>query len=145
MKDSYIPFLNSIKRFIPITRIFTDDLHTLTYGTDAADANNNKLAMGYTFDFSTKAIVLAIAMDENIKANLYPNPARNNVTINAPQGDLENAHIQIFDLSGKAIFPKMNRTPKSEIKIDISAIKKGLYIVRLNSNSFNYVGKLIVD
>ena len=101
--------------------------------------------MGYTFDFSTKAIVLAIAMDENIKANLYPNPARNNVTINAPQGDLENAHIQIFDLSGKAIFPKMNRTPKSEIKIDISAIKKGLYIVRLNSNSFNYVGKLIVD
>ena len=36
VKGTHISFLNRIKRFIPDTRIFTDDLYTLAYGTDAS-------------------------------------------------------------------------------------------------------------
>lgn len=125
------------------TGVIQDRLRiTVEGGTVALD----ELIIGNSFRSVTYGEnTLAIANEELIKFNIYPNPTRDYITINAPQGDLENTHIQIFDLSGKVIFSKMIRTPKSEIKIDISENSKGLYIVRVNSNTFNYVGKLIVD
>ena len=119
--------------------------YTITVGTETADVNGNKLATAYVVNFTTKATVLAITMDEIAKVSLYPNPAKKYFTLNMKQGELRNASFEILDLNGKNILSKTIKIKKGINEIDVSSFKKGLYIVRLNSNTFNYVGKLIVE
>lgn len=67
---------------------------------------------------------------------VYPNPARNSITIT---GINENDNIVIRDLNGRTTM-RTKATSDSPI-IDISSLPKGIYIITVNSKS----GKLVVN
>lgn len=57
----------------------------------------------------------------NKKLNVYPNPARNELTIDYSAS--ENVHVEIYDLLGRSIISKELTTNN----IDISQLNKGIY------------------
>jgi len=76
---------------------------------------------------------------------MFPNPATTSVSIQNTT-DLKNSIIMISDLSGKQL--KSLRVPSSttNMTIDISGIKSGLYLVRiLDSSGTKRSLKLVIN
>lgn len=119
--------------------------YTVTLSTDVTAASGSQLEAVYTSSFTTKSPVSALTMGENMNVNLYPNPANNYFTISTSKINLENARIEILDISGKHILSEAVNATQNKIKMDVSGFNRGLYIVRLHSNEYNYVGQLIVE
>lgn len=73
--------------------------------------------------------------------SIYPNPVTNRLYINVNDdcGQKENS-VQILDLTGKIIL-ETTISPKGITSVDVSAIKKGIYFVKVGK----YAKKLIVN
>jgi hypothetical protein len=102
------------------------------------------LVGGVNDDFSIDNIYLSTSQvlsldDFTIDTfNMYPNPASNNLTIKS-KFNIEK--INIYNILGKKVLevsPNTNNT-----NIDISAFKKGLYLVQMDSNGKSNTSKLV--
>ncbi|MFO7790148.1 MAG: T9SS type A sorting domain-containing protein, partial [Bacteroidales bacterium] len=80
--------------------------------------------------------------NSKISCNIYPNPAIEtiNLKINNYQGDLYK--IIISDMTGKQVLSKQMK--KNFTSISVSELKQGLYMMEINSDSFNFYKKFIV-
>lgn len=80
------------------------------------------------------------------RLNVYPVPARDILNIQSPVV-LKNHEVRVVDLSGRLVKTVLlNET--SEIKLDISDLSKGIYILELFSNESSvkeFAQKIIVD
>ncbi|MBP9220074.1 MAG: T9SS type A sorting domain-containing protein [Chitinophagales bacterium] len=77
---------------------------------------------------------------------IYPNPASHNIIIELQQfSTMENEDIKIdiFDVTGRKMDSYV--TTNLSVNLNISAFPKGNYIVKVNSATFNSVGKFIVQ
>jgi hypothetical protein len=92
---------------------------------NAANTNNSASLA----DFVSKGITM------------YPNPAVNNLKI-----DFTNtiaSKISIRDILGREIYISENK--EKNIKINVSNWSTGVYLVRLISNDYNVVSKIIIE
>ena len=90
-----------------------------------------------TFSFST-----GITTSESLQASIYPNPVKGKLYVNFGENNLGNLII-VTDASGKEV---NRRIVNNSIEvIDLSSEKKGLYILRLISDSSNYTSKIILE
>jgi len=72
------------------------------------------------------------------KVSVYPNPAVNIVTIS---GISEDSRVSILDLQGKALFSEKSF---SDLQINVSVFKEGLYIVNIGNANTSENKKLII-
>jgi hypothetical protein len=77
---------------------------------------------------------------------IYPNPAKDMVMIKFTQNNLQQASLEIMNLSGQiirsiAVTEQNNRT----ITVDIANFTGGLYIVKLTTLSGTTIKKLFID
>ncbi len=73
---------------------------------------------------------------------LYPNPAKNTISISAT--NLPGiADIKIYDCLGNCVYSETFNS--REKQIDVSAWSKGVYMVSMHTNNLVYVNKLIVQ
>jgi hypothetical protein len=77
---------------------------------------------------------------ENNTINIYPNPS--NDIINIKIENINNAIIEIYNVSGSLVFSKEFNS-KVE-KIDISDYSKGVYMVKVRQADAVYIGKVVV-
>lgn len=77
--------------------------------------------------------------NENSLVNIYPNPASNIVTINAPL----NTSISIIDIYGRLITIWENNT--SSKVLDVSEYSSGLYFIKVSEKDNTETLKLIVE
>jgi O-glycosyl hydrolase len=75
---------------------------------------------------------------------IFPNPARNNVQIKLSNKLYDNL-IRITDISGKQILNKKINKSESNISIDISSLRKGLYFISVDNLSGKQTQKLMVE
>ena len=80
---------------------------------------------------------------QNVKASTlkyYPNPVKDILTISNAK---EISDVQIFDVSGKQVFEKSAKSSKQEL--NLSHLKTGTYIAKVNSNgtikTFKFIKK----
>lgn len=109
--------------------IYIDDLKIYNRAISATEVSNlyTSNTVLATTSFQTKAI----------KANLYPNPASTNFTI-----EMENEVklVEIYSLLGQKVL-----TAKSK-DIAVDGLSKGIYLVRVeDTNNTIYTQKLIID
>jgi OOP family OmpA-OmpF porin len=76
--------------------------------------------------------------NENLKVNIYPNPATNKLTIDSPKAILE-----ILNIQGQSIIQQQIQQGKTDI--DISGLAKGVYILRLCSNDKTEVTRIVKE
>jgi len=72
-------------------------------------------------------------IDDNVFAqvSIYPNPARNEITI-MPGSTIEGeVQIEIFSITGKLVYAELMDAMNSKTSIDISSLANGVYSLRL--------------
>jgi len=90
-------------------------------------------------------VISGIKQVENEKFRIYPNPAKQQVTIET-SGLNGETKITISDMSGKLIQTyQLKNSAQTKVSIDISSFEKGSYIVNLYSDNKKYSQKLIVE
>ena len=72
---------------------------------------------------------------------LYPNPAKENVTIELPSSNL-NFHLIIFDINGKKI--REDNLDQTISTINTSDFNGGIYLVKLTNDDINITKKLLI-
>lgn len=92
--------------------------------------------------------ISTIGLDEfankTISFSVYPNPMRNDATVWF--GNHENAYrVQLFDLTGKAVFDAANVMTNSLVLLKEN-LNSGIYILKVSDNAgFSSVEKLVVE
>jgi hypothetical protein len=73
---------------------------------------------------------------------LYPNPAENYVNIRFHSDKIANRMILITDISGREILQAIPYTVsagENHLRIDVSTLQRGVYIIKTGSNSLRFV------
>ncbi len=72
---------------------------------------------------------------EPVVYSIFPNPANNTVTVQAPKSETVISEVVLKNLLGMEVQRFVIRNPSSEVTIDVSAIPVGLYILNVNNFS----------
>ena len=85
-----------------------------------------------------------ILTDKEYNIKIYPNPARDIITISGNDFSFEtNLIVSIYDLKGHLLVQQpINSNP---IQIDVSSLSAGVFIVKLSSDNLSQVFKLIKE
>lgn len=82
--------------------------------------------------------------EDRNQIKVYPNPVLNEITISLPQTSNNLAQVRIYTLEGKAVLQKNIKAESSNLRIDnLSYLKKGVYILRVQHGELVYSTKLI--
>ena len=76
------------------------------------------------------------------EVELYPNPAKDQVTIELP-GDNANYHIQVVDMQGRIVKTGSAQSENGIMLIDVEQYSPGLYHVNLKSETTYYFGRFV--
>ncbi|MCS6824923.1 MAG: T9SS type A sorting domain-containing protein [Cytophagaceae bacterium] len=98
--------------------------------------------------------VLSLSQDQNYNntflndilassINIYPNPAKENVTITLPNVNSDYSTLQVLNLQGNILIEKEATT--GDVMLDISVLPKGIYILRIPSSNLIVTKKLVKE
>ncbi|MCT4628782.1 choice-of-anchor L domain-containing protein [Winogradskyella sp.] len=106
---------------------------------DPADDDTNTNGIP---DYLDNAVALSLNNFSALNFKLYPNPAKDLVTIQL--ANFNDSHtIELIDIRGKLVYTKAINSDMSEI--NISALKSGLYFVKITNGISSKVEKLVID
>lgn len=96
---------------------------------------------GYAYGYQTNQIPI-----KRTFAYMYPNPARENVTVELSGNNFNRIKLRIINLSGQTVQTNIT-IPVSKIyarfKLDISQLQTGVYVIEINTGSNVYKKQLI--
>lgn len=117
-------------------RIFTDDnVVKLLVGS-------NNYSNGYDFKVYSLPGDAAVATTEvlnNTKMMGYPNPARNHINLSNVLQDGEQGLLEVFSSNGARVMQQTVVGGNDDIQIDISGLRGGTYIYRINRHSGKFI------
>ncbi len=103
-------------------------------------AENGECSQSITKQINITSIYpISIENLDNVEIKLYPNPSENFIFIETKN---KNMNMEIIDIKGNIIFSKKNL--ENFNKIDISYFLSGTYFVKIKSNNFEKVKKIII-
>ena len=81
-----------------------------------------------------------------LTSSIYPNPAKNEVTVETMSTTENSIQIRLLDLTGKLLIEKMVDTGalQSRTSLDISNLQNGYYLIEVNNGVENSISKLSV-
>lgn len=116
-----------------------DSLAAFMYRILDCNPSNLQLPNQKTCDVPTG---LAEVTEKTLKANIYPNPTNNNVTIELNNNfDLSNTRIMIVNSIGEVLVNQLATDYTNSI--NLSNFAQGVYFVRITSNESNYTQLLV--
>ncbi|CAN1515245.1 Secretion system C-terminal sorting domain [Flavobacteriaceae bacterium] len=89
-----------------------------------------------TFDLSDK------------KTSIFPNPVKNNLTIQFPNTIYSNTEVNIITINGQVVKKQIiaqNELIDFQKQIDVTDLKNGIYLLQLHSNNYSKTLKIVVQ
>jgi len=80
---------------------------------------------------------------DNMNFQIYPNPMAEQSILTFVAPGNGNAVISIVDLSGRTVYQITKLLSSGANSFRVSGISRGMYFVKVNSNSYNYSTKLV--
>jgi hypothetical protein len=74
---------------------------------------------------------------------MYPNPSRNSVTLNAGEDFIQS--VRILDLQGRLVLPVQVKRPENQMVVDIQTLHVGTYLVEIQTKQGTTVGRLVKE
>ncbi|HCA09477.1 M28 family peptidase [Chryseobacterium sp.] len=105
-----------------------------------------KAAVGAMQHFATAstAAPAPIAKEKPIKSleavKIYPNPAKDILTVELPDSSTKNFTVEITDLSGQSFLKEENQA-----QLNISRLAKGIYLCTVNAEGSSVTRKIIIE
>jgi len=81
----------------------------------------------------------------NSNFNIYPNPAFDAVNIQFADSDVNEKEITITDMTGREVRKVNKKYAGEKINVNISSLKKGIYMFNVSSNNKTSSQKLIIQ
>jgi len=75
---------------------------------------------------------------------IYPNPTNNRTTLQV-EGLTEKADIIIYDINGRGLKKYTMNANQNDLEIDVSGFAKGIYQIKLTTQSYSISKKLIIQ
>ena len=75
---------------------------------------------------------------------LYPNPVRDELTIDYSSIGSENVEITLYNLTGKSIACKKYEGKGQLMKMQTKALKSGVYMIRISWEGYQVFRKIVV-
>ena len=101
--------------------------------------------------FFIKSTITGVGVKENVNAlnaNVYPNPAKNNINISFVNTDAKNYTIEITNVLGQLVYTENNLNdcsfPVTFKNIDVSGLESGSYLVSVKANEKQFQKKIII-
>lgn len=134
----------NIRGYASYTLYDTEDKHSISVLRNDTFINCENIAKALAKALN---VIITTGLEEqknDLLVEIYPNPAHEFILVSLNNNLDNNYTIQLFDLSGKPIYNEYPDYNGSTIyKMDISNLKRGIYILRLNSNLKSAVYKII--
>ena len=95
-------------------------------------------------NFTTECSVTALSENQNkYSVTIYPNPATDQVSIDFGQ-TVAATSVMLFDLTGKLVYSEtIDNTDSQTHTINLSSLRKGLYLIRISNDRFSVTEKVI--
>ena len=103
--------------------------------------SNNSSKVGQGFQQSSLGQLLITGLNPEISTNIYPNPFKNHVTISYSLKEM--VTVTLFDMAGKLIYKNKLSFLSGVTTIDVSFLKSGFYLIRLDSKLNTYYTKIV--
>lgn len=97
-----------------------------------------------TFDVIVNT-TLGVGDDSLLNVSLYPNPVDREITLEISDGIHQEVEINLFNLLGELIQREVKSPIQNKLKMDISPISNGMYILKVVSEEKSTVKKFIVN
>ncbi|OIP50740.1 MAG: hypothetical protein COZ75_10840 [Flavobacteriaceae bacterium CG_4_8_14_3_um_filter_34_10] len=117
-----------------------------------SDSNNNHLEDPFPYNITTngsektlvitnirgdEAIygdqILSIGAFMDIPFSVYPNPVKNTLTVQNQNTSFKNLTVYVFDISGKLVPTEIKDVVNSNISINVSHLKSGIYFLNITN------------
>jgi hypothetical protein len=120
-------------------RINTNELvpggYYATINISSNDPNNPTIEIPVTLD-----VITSIGEFENAGIEIFPNPAKDEVFIHSKHV-IQN--VRLLSLLGEVLITK--EILENEVRIDVSKLTTGIYIVEVETGEFMFARKLVVE
>ncbi|HMK06022.1 MAG TPA: CHRD domain-containing protein [Flavobacterium sp.] len=101
---------------------------------------------GQVLDDYVTYILAANSYASNFDFLVYPNPSAGKITVSIPEFKNSKANIEVFDLLGRITFSEENSSiGSSELKIDLSSLSKGNYILKVSNGNQSSTKKITLN
>jgi chitin deacetylase len=92
-----------------------------------------------------EANVMGIIENESLLNDIFiqPIPCNESLTIYSKKS-LPNCQISIIDMTGKEI-TTIKQDIENSIQLDLSSLKKGIYLIRIDQNEYNIIKRIILN
>ena len=93
---------------------------------------------------SNGGIIQSVSAIQQQAVKVYPNPAKNNVTVELPAAALEPAFLLLSDINGRALTQALLPAGQTRWSLDVSAIDAGLYFLKILADNKISNSKIVV-
>ena len=113
------------------------------------DGNLDMLVGNYSggvafYKGDTSAVVISVKENKIIsELGIYPNPTKNNITLDLGNNDINNARIEITDLLGKTIY--YQKVSEKKITLSLGNYSRGVYLIKFSNNIGSKVYKVVKE
>ncbi|MEP5339736.1 MAG: T9SS type A sorting domain-containing protein [Algibacter sp.] len=99
-----------------------------------------------TNTFETEFITtLSNSKFNNTGFSIYPNPAKNIIELKFSRTINNIINTSIYNIQGKLILDSKNNIQNSEIQLNVSSLKSGIYFLKVNDGISKITQKLIIE
>lgn len=85
---------------------------------------------------------LSTPQAETLKMAVYPNPARDNISIQLPRETAGKTVLNLYDIQGRLV--QSHLTFEAESSINVSSVEEGIYILTATNETFSISHKVVV-
>lgn len=144
--------LNLKEKSGTLTSFALNNINRLTFASgnmtiNKKDGTTSEFALtGIRYlNFSNSTSNEEIRSEENSNLILYPNPAKDQLSVRYESTSSEEVQFQIIDVQGKAVYQQIlcSQTGLNYSTISVVQLKKGLYLCRLINGNKLETGKFI--
>lgn len=116
--------------------------HSASGFSDAFIARVRDVVSSGSF-FRTKEGSIAEVEEEDLKLKLFPNPFSENFSIEFEEGfEDESISIEITDIQGRRVYYSENTPIGKRIDLDLGALSKGLYVIKVKQKDALFIDKI---
>lgn len=77
--------------------------------------------------------------------HIFPNPTNNFIYLKLENYFIKNYDLELVDILGKVLFKQENLHPLETYSINVSTLQKGLYYIKIKSDTYTTTKKLVIE
>jgi len=151
--DFTLPSTNGATTFTNYMNINceTDKLYSIRVAAASGSISIQNISVASGTASNSQAVATDQLPDQTIlqkeQIQLYPNPARDNIFLHASVNHDQQLNVSIYSQEGRAVsFAVLSVTKgKQQLKLDISKLPKGIYLLKIEGKTVNSTQKLVVQ